>query len=377
MATILGQRCTVFLDEQSVQRFKIESSIDEVLPGDLPIYGPAPYTSNVFVHQIVAPTDPKQDTFLRVANVADLTTLPQGRESALSSGKTIYLSANFVVIYDDIATANQAKLLIQQRVDNLIADWHAYNEQFLYPLNAPTPEGPPYTYSDITLPLTTSIVSERQDAYNAAHAELLDATATSAVAAVTLTAATATASAANDNATSAVAESQKCSTLLGQYNSGIAPINTFRTQMNNLLTQSKLFDSACTTYQAAVAVYRAIDNPGSGDETALDTATGIFNGVKATWQAAITAATTASQAEAVGGQPVMTTFATNMSAACTTKISEVAIAADAKTEADRTAADAATEKKAADKATAAALAADTAAFLALQEVCPTAERTVP
>jgi hypothetical protein len=374
-ATILGQHCTVFLDANGVQQFKIASSIDAVLPGDLPIFGAEPYTSSVFVHQIVVTTDPKSDVFLRVANVADLTTLPLGRETAMGAGQTIYLSAEFSVTYSDIATASQAKVLIQQRVDNLIADWHTYNDTFLSPLNAPTT--PPYTYSNITLPLTLSLETALKSAYNTAHAEYLTAKAAGLVAAANLTAAAAAASTANAAASSAVADSQQCSTLLGQYNQGTTAIDSFRSAMNTLLVQSRIFDTATATYQAAVAVYRALTTPSGGDKSTLDTASSVFSTAKSVWEGYITSATSASQAEALSGEPILTALHTGMSTACTSKIGAVAIAATAKSTADIAAATAVTEKKAADEAEASATLADSAAYLAVKDLCPTFERTVP
>lgn len=386
MSTILGQRCTVFLDGDGVQRFKIDSSIDAVEPGDLPTAGPSPFTAYVFVHKIVLPDDPKSDTFLRVGNVADLTTLPQGREVAKGLGQTLYVSTAFSVIYDDIATASTAKKLIQQRVDNLIADWHTYNEQFL----APETVSPPNHRSDIPLPLTTTLEDERKAAYNDAHAELLTAKATSAVAATTATATITAATAANEAVSNAVLDSQECSSMLGQFNGAKTAIDAYRNAVNlfapsatTLETASLTFQQATITFQTAAATYIALgSSPGAGPlatftaaKTTFDNAYNAWNIVRAGFSA--TALNNAIAAEALSGAPVMATLATNMAVACSGKIADVQLASQKKATTDKAAADAATAKKAADVAQSAALIADTQALLSVKELCPDFEPTVP
>jgi len=358
IVTTLGQRCTVFLDIDGVQRFKISSSIDAVLAGDLPIFGPSPYTSNIFVHKIVSPTDPKADTFLRVGNVADLTTLPLGRELAVGLGQTLYLTTEFTVIYDDIATASQAKTLIQQRVDNLIADWHTYNEKFLAPLTTPP------NLSSIPLPLTLSEETARKDAYNTAHAELLSAKVDSAAAAATSTASLTSAAAANEAAANAILNSQQCSTTLGQLNTGITAMDSYRSSVNIFMTASR-------TFQTASAVYIALGaSPGL-------TALSVFTAAKTTYDAAVIAMQSAVSAEISLGQPTLDALHTSMATACTGKIADVNVAASKKTDADKAAAEATTAKKAADEATSAALIADTQAYLSVKELCPDFQPTVP
>lgn len=387
--TTLGQHCTVFLDTAGVQRFKIESSVDSVLAGDLPIYGPSPYTSNIFVHKIIAPTDPKADTFLRVANVADLTTLPLGREVAVGLGQLLYMTTAFTVIYDDIATASQAKTLIQQRVDNLIADWHAYNEQFLAPLNAP-PLPDPQTYSEIPFPLTASEEAARKALYNTAHANLLASKVTSAAAAATATATIAAASTANDAAASAVATSQQCSSMLGQLNGAITAADSFRGSVSafaptavTFANASVVFADACTAFQAACSLYYSYGTPVTApqrvqfaaDSLTWGNALAAWNLVRASFDA--NALNTAIAAEAINGQPVLDALHTTMATACTAKIADVSIAASKKTAADLAAANAATAKKAADTAQSAASLADTEAYLSVKELCPDFLATTP
>jgi hypothetical protein len=382
IVTTLGQRCTVFLDAGGVQRFKIDSSIDSVLAGDLPVYGTSPFTSNVFVHKITVPADPKSDSFLRVANVADLTTLPLGREIAAGSGQSLYLSTAFTVTYDDIATASSAKLLIQQRVDNLIADWHAYNERFLAPAVYPA------DYSTINLPLTSGIVSTRLAAYNTAHAEYLASKVASASTGATATVASAAAISANEAAIDAVNASQQCSTLLGQFTTGNTAIIAYRGAVNAMIPTAQAFYAASTTYSSEVTAFSVAYNTylaspmAPGDLADLQTAKGVLNTATAAWEAVRatfnpSAAASAMSSEALNGEPTMAAFGSSMSTACSTKINEVAIASQKKKDADSEAAAAATAKSAADATQSTALIADTAAFLSLKEVCATAVRTIP
>lgn len=372
MATTLGQRCTVFLDEKGVQRFKIDSSIDSVLAGDLPLYGPAPYTSNIFVHKITNPLDPKGDSFLRVGNVADLTTLSLGREAAVGLSQTLYLSTEFSVTYDDIATASSAKVLIQQRVDNLIADWHTYNEKFLAPLTNPPDQ------SVIPLPLNESIVEERTEAYNSAHAAFLQSKVDVAQASSNANITAAAAAAANQAAIDAVEGSAQCSIMLGHFVSGYDEMLAYRAAVNIYRTAAIAYTNATETFVAAADVYRAIVGAPSGPQQATyDAAKAAYSGAKSVYDAAVVTMNTAANNAIFKGEAVLNSFRSEMSAACSQKLQGVSIAAQKKKDADKAAAEAATAKSAADAVTSAALLADTETFLSLKEVCPDAERTVP
>ena len=392
MSTTLGQQCVVFLDTAGVQKFKIISTLESYETADLP-------TDAIFVHKIVASNDPKADAFLRVANVVDLTTLPRDRETAVLASSVNYLANQFVVIYDDINTASQAKLLIQQRVDNLIADWHAYNEKFLAPLTTP-----PDT-SVIPFPLTSSIVTERTDAYVSAHAAYLAAKTTSATASAALTASITAATAASKDLSGAIQDSQQCSTMLGEFNTGKKAIDKYRTTMNDFVTRAQTYATASSTFNAACATYKTYydalksasdtyityTTPTAPQKTTFQTAIDNFNTARTAYEAAlsawntarsvfegfITSAVAAVSEEATQGQAVFVSLNTNMATACTQKIANVQIATLEKKDADTAVGAATTEKKAADDTTAAALAEDTRTYLSLKEVCPTYPRITP
>jgi hypothetical protein len=102
----------------------------------------------VFVLLINDRADPKADTLARVARIADLTTLPEGRNAGLLSktGTGVeYLSTTCVLAYYTLTDAIAGAQAIQDRVSSLITEWTTFNSEF----NAPDP-----TPADIELPLT-------------------------------------------------------------------------------------------------------------------------------------------------------------------------------------------------------------------------------
>lgn len=151
--TTLTQTKKAELVDGSIDQFSIENLITNK--------GQLPYTQ-VFVKQVVTRDDPKDDTFLRVAQVSDLTTLPRGRAAALlaSSAETLtYLDDIATLAYDTLDTAVTAQTTIRDRVNLLVSDWITYNTQFqAYP-----------TAETILLPIAVeSAVDELIAAYTAA-----------------------------------------------------------------------------------------------------------------------------------------------------------------------------------------------------------------
>jgi len=114
----------------------------------------------VFVLTLVTRNDPKDDSLARVARIADLTTLPIGREAALASstGTGIeYLEPTAVTKYTTLTEAIDAQTAIKDRVNALINDWISFNATF----NAPDP-----TPDNITLP---TVDLSQKDALIAAY----------------------------------------------------------------------------------------------------------------------------------------------------------------------------------------------------------------
>lgn len=153
----LEQERHVELVSGAAQAFVITSRlISANIPVELPHL-------SVFVLAVTDVTDPKSDTLARVAMLADLTTLPQGRSAGIATpgpNGIEYLSAITTNSYTTLETANDAATAITDRVSALVLDWGTFRTQF----NAPTP-----TPAIITIP--TVDVSQKQaliDAYAAA-----------------------------------------------------------------------------------------------------------------------------------------------------------------------------------------------------------------
>lgn len=108
------------------------------LPGELPHV-------SVFVLSVADVDDPKQDKLVRVANIADLTTVPIGRDAGIAAAEPngiLYLSASATVSYDTLEVANDAATTFQDRVNALIKGWILFRGEF----HAPDPTPALYTF---------------------------------------------------------------------------------------------------------------------------------------------------------------------------------------------------------------------------------------
>jgi hypothetical protein len=152
MFTTIDQLSEVYYTSAGEVRFRVTTSFVDLKEGDLPY-------ANIFVYGIVAANDPKADSFQRIANIGDLTTLPISRESAVTQGVTSYLTSSFSVSYGDVQTATSAKQLIQSRIDQLIADWKTYREKFIAPRETDLPAA------------NTLVVQSAKNAYYAAASD--------------------------------------------------------------------------------------------------------------------------------------------------------------------------------------------------------------
>lgn len=94
----------------------------------------------VFVYQLVDLLSPKDDAFVRVATIGDLTTLPQGRNAALlaaSGTGQLYLVQTVTLTYSTLTDAQIAAQAIRDRVNALITNWIGYQADFLAPPATP------------------------------------------------------------------------------------------------------------------------------------------------------------------------------------------------------------------------------------------------
>jgi hypothetical protein len=169
--SILRQERHVEYISGGVQSFVITSSLAAVDKGVLP----HPF---VFVYSIVDRNDPKADTFARIATLADLTTLPQGRDAGLAAGSGVnieFLQTSSVLSYSDLETATQAAKTVQDRMDTLVEDWSSYMTDFLA---SPTPAA--ITLPSVALTTKQGLIDAFKQAKQTLYAQTVTATATSA-----------------------------------------------------------------------------------------------------------------------------------------------------------------------------------------------------
>ena len=111
----------------TLSRYDVISSIDPLTLGEL-------RNPNVFVMKVADRINAKADVFQRVARIADLTTLPQGRAAGLAANPVgvnfEYLTPLVFLAYQDLATAKAGAQAIQDRVGALITQWVDYNTAF-------------------------------------------------------------------------------------------------------------------------------------------------------------------------------------------------------------------------------------------------------
>lgn len=324
--TTLHQDSSTVYDTLGNPKFRIVSTITYVRAGDLPDRQP-----EIFVFQIVSATDPKQDKFLRVASIHDLSQMVRGREPARASGKSYYLSSTFTVEYDDITTAISAKAVVQTRVDALISAWIDYSTKFIVPTDytMPAPEPTLVTAAKNSYYAARTSNASKQTALNDAIAAVTDAQAAAARAAADLTA--------------AIAASSDCSLMLTKisnfqaaYNGGVSP--DYRNTMSSLVS-------------AVTAAAEGVDPPPS-------------------YAPQLSVAKTAVEREIIVLTPLLADIVTTMTQKCTQLNIAVQTAAQAKTSADTAAAAAQTAQALAQAEATAASAAESAALAAVTAVCP-------
>jgi hypothetical protein len=294
MKTTLGQLCTGYYDTAGMLKFQIVTSVDYVNPGDLPF-------ASIFVHQIGTPDDPKSDKFLRVGNPVDLTTMPLSRDAALIANIRTYLTTDFTTTFPDVTTATAAKLLIQTRVDQLIADWIKFNAAFIVPASIELPASD----STIVKASTAAYVAAKKAAADAATAlttardAYTDAQAAATRAASDATTSSAACALATQNRDLLATGLDATAALRLLINSGggtLAAMNTEQTAH-----PAAPFDAAVTSFQGAVlteaqqgaAVVAAAQTAIGQQRDTICNAAGIAATTKATADAAVATALTA------------------------------------------------------------------------------------
>jgi hypothetical protein len=126
---------------------------------------------NIFVIAVANVLDPTQDTLARVANIADLSLIPIGRDPGIAApgpNGIEFLSQASTSRYATLEVANNAATAFQDRVNALIEDWITFRTQF----NAPDPTPASYTLPRVDASQLTALINAYAAAKQAGYAQL-------------------------------------------------------------------------------------------------------------------------------------------------------------------------------------------------------------
>lgn len=138
--------------------------VSAIIPTQLPHLNP-------FVILVADPTDPTQDILARVANIADLTLVPIGRDAGIAApgaNGIEFLSQTCTSRYDTLETANDAATAFQDRVNALIEGWITFRTEF----NAPDPTPALYTLPRVDPSQKTALINAYAAAKQAGYTQL-------------------------------------------------------------------------------------------------------------------------------------------------------------------------------------------------------------
>jgi hypothetical protein len=117
--------------------------------------------TNIFLHEIVDPNAPLRDVFTRVLQVTDLDLdigYKSNRLQALSAGSAYWRAAQMVKYFEEVDVAVQAKQVLRDEINRLIADYTAYTTQY------------ETSGDDVAFPTgETSLVAQYTGAYDSAY----------------------------------------------------------------------------------------------------------------------------------------------------------------------------------------------------------------
>lgn len=159
---VLNQERHVELVPGAAESFAITNEMaSATIPDQLPHL-------NVFVIAVADVSDPKQDSLARVANIADLSLIPIGRDAGVAApgpNGIEFLSQSSTSRYDTLETANDAATAFVDRVNALIENWITFRTQF----NAPDPTPAMYTLPRVDPSQKTALINAytvaKQDRY--------------------------------------------------------------------------------------------------------------------------------------------------------------------------------------------------------------------
>jgi hypothetical protein len=132
MAVFTQERHVELANDES-EIYVITSTLVSYLVDELP-------HPDVFVVNIATREDAKDDTLARVATIADLTTLPRGRDAGLASASGVdilYVTNTWRLEYVSLDEGVAASDTVRERVNALILSWQTFDSEFDAP--DPTP----------------------------------------------------------------------------------------------------------------------------------------------------------------------------------------------------------------------------------------------
>lgn len=199
-------------------------TITVVDPGDFP-------TSSLFVVSINETTDPKEDTFARVATIADFTEVGDDRSAVITAGELLYRAATFTFYYDNLETANNAQNVLKEKIDELVEDYALYQTEFEAIVAETT------THPQVEAATFTAAVTAYQDALR----DTLDAETARDAAQTAYTEAQAAATTATTDASASQIVADDCATTKGYF-------DILETAFVSLDTEGDAFLAAAQTY---------------------------------------------------------------------------------------------------------------------------------
>jgi len=93
------------------------------------VKGTLPDTA-IFLLEIQTRTDPRDDTLVRVVQIADTTVVNTDRDAVIGSGGTRWRSSTVLLQYSDIETANTAWKELSGRINTLVANVDTFLTEF-------------------------------------------------------------------------------------------------------------------------------------------------------------------------------------------------------------------------------------------------------
>jgi len=164
MATTLHQRRGL-VSIAGGRRFRIEAEVADA--GDLPDRG-------LFVYNIRLAKNAALDSFVRIAEPADIDIFLTDRARALAAGQAYYRRADYVVDFVELEAADATAKVITSTVSRLYDRWMLYNDSFSTTAFTGSPSGTEIT----TFPLDDSApLDVRIATYEAAVVASADADA--------------------------------------------------------------------------------------------------------------------------------------------------------------------------------------------------------